>query len=224
MDILYEDKHVTVCVKTPGLLSEESGNVPSVPKLLKEHYLQMGEKYDVFTVHRLDRNVGGIMVFARTHLAASKLAAQINDRSFLKEYLAVLRGLPPQENAALVDLLFRDSVNNKTYVVSRPRKGVREASLEYSLLFTAQYQNNTLSLVKIKLHTGRTHQIRVQFASRKLPLVGDGRYGSRDGKDTPALWAFRLGFVHPASGKYLAFTAPPPKIYPFDLFPDHCMK
>ena len=131
-----------------------------------------------------------------------------------KIYLAVLRGVPEAPEAALEDLLFHDSRTNKTFVVDRPRKGVREAKLDYRVLAEAE----GLSLVRVRLHTGRTHQIRAQFASRGLPLLGDIRYGSR-ADCTPALWAWRLRFRHPKTGSAVDVLCPPPDDYPWTLFP-----
>lgn len=217
MNILYEDRYITVCTKDVGVLSEEDGNKLSMPRLLKERY---ATEYncDIYTVHRLDKNVGGVMLFARTPKAASILTSAVRERDFLKEYLAVVYGVPSEKEGELFDLLLHDASKNKTYTVKRMRKGVREASLHYEVISTVSYEGAELSLLKIILHTGRTHQIRVQFASRKMPLVGDGRYGSGDGKDTPALWSHRLSFAHPKTGDTIDLSAPPPDIFPFDLF------
>lgn len=201
LDILYRDKDIVVCVKPVGYLSEEDGNKRSVPKAIKE---ELGIK-DVFTVHRLDKNVSGVMVFALNGRAASSLARQIQEKTAQKEYLAVINGMPETPSGNMFDLLFRDASKNKTYVVDRERKGVRDASLDYELLC----HKDSRSLVRIELHTGRTHQIRVQFASRGMSLVGDGRYGSRDGKDEPALFSYKLGFDHPKTHKRMTFTAMP---------------
>ena len=133
----------------------------------------------------------------------------------VKEYLAVLRGHPQEPAATLTDLLFRDAGHNKSYVVRRPRKGVREASLEYRELSRTE----ELSLVRVRLHTGRTHQIRVQFSSRGLPLLGDIRYGSKDPNCTAALWSCRLAFRHPVTGRAVDVFCPPPRTYPWNLFP-----
>ena len=218
MQILYEDKYITVCIKPVGVLSEESGNRQSMPKLLKEHYAEIGERDDLYTLHRLDKNVGGVMVFARNPKSASILAKAIQSRDVIKRYTAVIYGCPDEPSGVYKDLLLHDSSKNKTYTVDRMRKGVREASLEYNVLSSRDHQEKRMSLVQIELHTGRTHQIRVQFASRKMPLVGDGRYGSADGSDTPALWSSTLIFTHPKTKKKMEFHAQPPEIYPFDLF------
>lgn len=214
--ILYEDRDILVAVKLAGYLSEPSGE-RNLPALLTQYLEGKGEKGDIFTVHRLDRAVGGIMVFARTAQAASHLTRQIAEKRVVKEYLAVLRGVPEKEEDTLTDLLFRDARNNKTYVVSRMRKGVRDASLEYRLLGKSEGET-PLSLVRVRLHTGRTHQIRVQFASRKLPLLGDIRYGSKSENKNPALFSCHLSFTHPKTGETMDFFHLPPMEYPWTEF------
>lgn len=201
LDILYRDNDIVVCIKPVGFLSEEDGNKRSMPKALREEH---GVK-EVFTVHRLDKNVSGVMVFALNGKSASSLTRQIQEKTAKKEYLAVINGMPKEPSGNMFDLLFRDASKNKTYVVDRERKGVRDASLDYELL----YHKEGKSLVRIELHTGRTHQIRVQFASRGMSLVGDGRYGSRDGKDEPALFSYKLGFEHPKTHKKMSFESMP---------------
>ena len=201
LDIIYRDKEIVVCLKPVGYLSEEDGNKRSIPKALKE---ELGLK-EIFTVHRLDKNVSGVMVFALNSKSASSLARQIQEKTAKKGYLAVINGKPQEPCGNMFDLLFRDASKNKTYVVDRERKGVRDASLDYQLLS----HKDGKSLVKIRLHTGRTHQIRVQFASRGMSLVGDGRYGSRDGKDEPALFSYMLSFEHPKTHKTVCFQAFP---------------
>lgn len=212
-EILYRDKYIVVCKKPIGVLSEEDGNKGSIVKMLKDHFLSIGENSDIYTVHRLDKGVSGVMVFARTPKAASLLSGQIANGETVKKYLAVIKGVPEKNEGSFCDLLFRDAKKNKTYVVDRDCKGVRPAKLDYTVIS----QKEGLSLVKIRLHTGRTHQIRVQFASRKMPLVGDGRYGSRDGGDNPALFSHEFTFKHPKSGKEMTFTLMPTEP-PFDIF------
>jgi len=214
--ILYEDDHLVVAVKPVGVLSEESQSCASMPVLLRTHYAARGQKDYIATVHRLDRIVGGVMVFSRRREVTGKLIEAVREHRVTKEYLAVLRGHPAQPEATLTDLLFRDAAHNKSYVVKRMRKGVREASLDYRELG----RTDTLSLVRVRLHTGRTHQIRVQFSSRGLPLLGDIRYGSKDPACTAALWSYHLAFVHPVTGKTVDVTCPPPDAYPWNLFGD----
>ena len=169
-------------------------------------------------VHRLDFGVGGTMVYAKSESAASKLSASIQNRSFEKEYLAVVYGTPQEKSGIYKDLLFKDSKKNKSFVVDRVRKGVKEASLEYKVLDTKETEKGTLSLVWIKLHTGRTHQIRVQFASRKTPLYGDGKYGSKTNEKVTALWSYKSTFPHPTTKKNISFKSLPDIAFPWDIF------
>lgn len=179
-----------------------------MPRLLSD---ELGG--DVYCVHRLDRAVGGVMVYARTSAAAAALSRQIAARQLHKEYLAVVQGRP-EEGAVLRDLLFWDRAKNKSFVVKRQRGGVKDAELEYSLLEALP----ELSLLRVILHTGRTHQIRVQFSSRAMPLVGDVKYGSRYRGCALALWSHSLGFRHPASGKVMSFSAMPELVFPWNGF------
>ena len=191
MEILYSDRDLAVCIKPVGLDSETE-----VPKALKE--LLGGE---IFPLHRLDKNVGGVMVYARTKAAAAALSKAIQDGQMVKEYVAKVHGHPPQEGI-LTDLLFKDSRKNKVFVVKKQRAGVKSARLEYSLLQTGEN-----SLVAIRLHTGRSHQIRVQFSSRGFPLVGDHKYGSRAKETAPMLFSCRITF--PYRGKNVSYEAYP---------------
>ena len=183
--ILYEDPYLVVCVKPVGVLSEDSESGRSLPRMLAEHYRQAGKPDYIATVHRLDKIVGGVMVLSRRREVTGRLTTAIAAHEITKEYLAVLRGHPQEPAATLTDLLFRDASHNKSYVVKRMRKGVREARLSYEEVGRTE----ELSLVRVQLYTGRTHQIRVQFASRGLPLLGDIRYGSKAPGCTAALWS-----------------------------------
>ena len=194
--ILFQDKALAVCLKPPGVLSQD-GAGETLPTLLRE---QLG--CDIFPVHRLDREAGGVMVYAKTSRAAGALSAAMTRGEFQKKYLCIVRGRPEEEEGTYWDLLLHDKARNKSFVVKRMRGGVKEASLEYRLLV----EQEGLSLVLVQLHTGRTHQIRVQFASRGMPLLGDGRYGGGGGE--MALWSCALSFTHP-SGKQMAFQAMP---------------
>lgn len=206
MQILFEDKDLVVCIKPTGVLSqlgrEGERNMLS---MLKE---QIDSEF--YPVHRLDKNVGGVMVYAKNSRSAAALSKQIADHNFVKEYYAVIHGEPEQKSAVLEDLLFKDSQKNKVFVVKRMRKGVKPAKLEYNAERVAEIENEKITLVHIRLYTGRTHQIRVQFASRKHPLVGDSRYGAKDGRKDIALWSHKISFTHPASGLKLEYSAPLP--------------
>lgn len=210
--ILYEDNFIAIALKPVGVLSEDSETAACMPALLREHYRTAGKNDYIATVHRLDKVVGGVMVFSRKPHVTGKLTGMIARHEITKEYLAVLRGHPEKEADTLTDLLFRDAAHNKSYVVQRMRKGVREAKLDYRELG----RTDELTLVRVHLHTGRTHQIRVQFSSRGLPLMGDGKYGSRDNRCTAALWACRLTF--PWNGEDQVFSCPPPETFPWTLF------
>ena len=208
MRIVYEDRALVVCLKPAGVLStDEPGGVP---ELLRG---QLGET-DIRTVHRLDRVVGGLMVLAKGAETASELSRQIREGSFDKRYLAVVHG-EAEDSGMLRDLLLRDKAERKTYVVDAPGKNVQEAELRYETLARSE----GLSLVKIELITGRTHQIRCQFSSRGLPLVGDRKYSMLDDGCEIALWSQELAFRHPADGRPLRFSAPPPAQWPWTLFP-----
>lgn len=210
MKFLYLDEAIAVCEKPPRVLStDEPGGMPE----LVRRAIGMPEA-DIRTVHRLDRVVSGLMVLARSPEAASALSQQIREQTFQKEYLAVLHGVPAEPVGTLRDLLLRDKVERKTYVVQASGKGVQEAVLDYRLLAI----RGPLSEVAITLRTGRTHQIRAQFASRDLPLVGDRKYSTREDPCEIALWSYRLTFVHPVTGQQLTFTARPPDRAPWEKF------
>lgn len=204
MEILYEDPSLLVCIKPVGVLSQQGGAGKDMISLLSEH-----TGGTVYPVHRLDKEVGGVMVYAKNAKSASDLCAQIAAHTFQKEYLAALHGTVREESAVLEDLLFKDSSKNKTYVVKRMRKGVREAKLSYQRLCTAEKDGETYTLVRVRLYTGRSHQIRVQFASRKHPLFADAKYGAKGDKGNIALWSYRLSFLHPETQESLAFSALP---------------
>ncbi len=210
MEFLYLDKRVAVCVKPAGVLStDEPGGMPD---LIRQ---ALGDEHAcVRTVHRLDRVVGGVMVFARSVYAARELSRQVRDGQFEKEYLAVVHGTPEPSKGRMEDLLRRDTLARRTYIADGPGKDVRPAALEYETLAIRQ----GLALVRVKLLTGRTHQIRCQFASRDLPLVGDKKYG--DGADPCgiALWSHKVRFMHPETGEKMEFMQPIPYVYPFFLF------
>lgn len=208
MELLQQDRDMVLAVKPFGVLSEGEGGMPSLLAA------ELGG--EIFPVHRLDRETGGCMVFARTKAAAGKLSAIVSERSMEKEYLAVVQGKMEEESAVLKDLLFRDAAKNKSYVVERQRKGVREAELSYRVLETKETDEGIFSLIRVKLHTGRTHQIRVQFSHRKHPIVGDQRYGSRIKSPHMALWSYRLAY--PFRKGEVSVSALPPAEFPWTLF------
>ena len=191
MQILYSDKQIVVCIKPVGIDSEHQ-----LPEELKN---ALGG--EIFPLHRLDQNVGGVMVYARTKGAAAALSRTIQDGTMIKEYVAMVHGTPP-ESGDWTDLLFKDNRKNKVFVVKKQRSGVKPARLEYTLL-----RGGETSLVSIRLHTGRSHQIRVQFSNRGFPLVGDHKYGSRAKETAPMLFSRRLTF--PYEGKTVSFEALP---------------
>ena len=207
-EILYADAAVAVVVKPAGVLSQGDAE-DAMPALLQK---QLGGT--IFPVHRLDQPTGGVMVYARTQDAAAKLSAQMQSEAFGKEYLAVLDGTPEPAEGELHDLLFFDRQKGKSYAVRRKRAGVKDARLAYRVLAQAE----GLTLVRVRLFTGRTHQIRVQFSSRSWPLTGDGKYGSRNNRCAPALWSAELHFAHPVTGETLIFRSQPPEAYPWTLF------
>ena len=191
MEILYSDKHIAVCVKPVGLDSEKE--VPAE--------IQKAIGGDVFPLHRLDKNVAGVMVYARTKFAAAALSEEIRENRMVKEYVALVHGIPPQ-SGDWQDLLFKDSRKNKVFVVKRERKGVKTARLEFSRL-----TEGDPALVRVRLHTGRSHQIRVQFASRGFPLLGDHKYGAKDEHTAPMLFSCCLSFSF--QGKSYRFESLP---------------
>ena len=210
--IIYEDRHLIVVEKPTGILSQDAEG-DCVPRRLAER------GYPVKSVHRLDKPTGGVMVYARTDQAAAGLSSLVGKHDqFQKVYLAVVQGCPAEQEGTLTDLLYHDVRRNKSYVVSRPRKGVREAKLDYTVLNTVTTEEGVFSLVRVRLHTGRTHQIRVQFASRKMPLYGDSRYGGVKG-NTLGLWSHQLSFPHPITKDVVSVKSQPnPDIIPWSWF------
>ncbi|MBE6565915.1 MAG: RluA family pseudouridine synthase [Ruminococcaceae bacterium] len=203
ISVLFEDAHILVVVKPPMLVCESTAKKDGLADLL----LERTGGY-IGTVHRLDRGVGGVMVYAKTPAAAAKLSAAVAARELKKEYLTVVRGTPDPEVGEMRDLLFHDRRQNKTFVVERQRAGVKEAFLEYDTVDRlTSARGEECSLVHVLLHTGRTHQIRVQFASRGHTLLGDGKYGARGDNRPIALFAKRLTFLHPVTRKKMEFEA-----------------
>ena len=210
MEILYCDDAVVVCVKPQRVLStDEPGGVPELVRQALGN-----PDADVRTVHRLDRVVGGLMVLARSAAAASELSRQIREDRFEKKYTAVVHGCPEEAEGRLCDLLYRDKARKMTFVAAEPGKDVQPAALSYQVVASA----GGMSKVKIQLETGRTHQIRVQFASRGMPLVGERKYSTLEDDCEIALWSSRIGFTHPSTGKIMAFELDPPKVSPWNCF------
>ncbi len=202
IEILYEDNSIVFCVKPVGMSSEED-----LPNELSKQL-----ESEIFTLHRLDTPVGGVMVYAKNKLAAAKFSKKIAENSdFEKTYLTVCEGVLADEQGVMEDLLFKDSRKNKSFVVKKERKGVKKASLSYRVLGVTEYKGKSCSLVSITLKTGRSHQIRVQFASRKHPLLGDGKYGSKINCPI-ALFSHRIE----TDGK--SFSKNPPDEKPWNLF------
>lgn len=210
VELIERDDSFLVCVKPAGVLStDEPGGLPELARR------ELGDPTaDVRTVHRLDRVVGGLMVLARSAESASRLSAQVRDGTFEKEYLAVIHWRPHSASGVFTDFLVRDPGERKTYVTGRPGRGVREARLEYETLASRR----GMSLMRIHLITGRTHQIRAQFSARGLPLVGDRKYSRLPDGCPIALWSYRIGFCHPVTGERLSFVRKPPGIYPWTVF------
>lgn len=207
MELIHVDRDIVVCIKPPRVLStDEPGGLPDLVRQA------LGDaNANIRTVHRLDRVVSGLMVLARTRKSASELSRQIRDGEFDKEYVAVLHGIPGEEQGTLRDLLQRNKEERKTYVVQEPGKDVQEAILNYIILS----KTDELSKVRIELVTGRTHQIRAQFSGRDLPLVGDQKYSDYKDDCEIALWSHKIAFNHPFTGKRMEFIQEPPQVFPW---------
>lgn len=200
--VLYTDADIAVAVKPAGLISEDGTPAESFMPLLRE---ALGCA-DLYPVHRLDKAVGGVMVYAKTKTAAAFLCAEVQRHAVEKVYLAKVHGIPTPPAGQMRDLLYFDARKNKTYVVDRVRGGVKEALLSYETLCA----ETDAAWVRIQLYTGRAHQIRAQFAHRKMPLFGDGRYGARDGEKQIHLFSHKLSFMHPTRREKMTFSALPP--------------
>ena len=212
IEIIYKDRDILVCKKPAGVPSQPdpSGQEDLLTALAKTHR-------SVRLIHRLDTPTGGVMVFGLSQKAAAKLCALVQDHGlFCKEYLAVLPKSPENDDGTLCDYLYHDKRANKSFVVEKARKGSKAAVLEYRVL--AKNEDGR-TLVLVRLHTGRTHHVRIQFASRGLPLAGDGKYGSREKCPFIGLWAYRLTFSHPITGKEISASAKPDgALAPWDSF------
>lgn len=210
MDILYRDDRVIVCVKPAGVLStDEPGGLPELIRA------ELGKPDAVVrSTHRLDRTVGGIMVFARTRRAASELSAQHADGRFQKEYLAVVRGIPEPLQGEMRDMLKRDFAERKTYVAPKDDPETKVGILRYEVLASL----DEITMLRICLLTGRTHQIRCQLSARGMPIVGDVKYGAPRTDEPLALWSERISFEHPKTGERMSFHVPPPEREPWTRF------
>lgn len=225
ISVLHEDGDLIVCEKPVGVLSQpdKSGQGEDMLSLLCEHLARPNDKKKPYValIHRLDRGVGGVMVFAKNEQTASALSSAVAARQVTKQYLAVVHGCPDESEGIWRDLLYKDSAAGKSYVVDRERRGVKAASLAYRVLATlSESPYGPLSLLHIRLHTGRTHQIRVQCSSRGMPLVGDGKYGARDHGVPLGLYSYRLTFTHPRRKSDTIDVSLFPHATPFDLFGD----
>ncbi len=205
MEILFEDKEIVVCIKPVGVLSQaDASGKENMMDLLRA---QCG--CTVYPLHRLDRDVGGVMVYAKTQQAAAFLSREIAEHRFIKEYVALVKGVPAPNMGQMRDLLFKDSRKNKSFVVDRPRKGVKEALLDYKTVGQTEIDGQIYSAVWVRLHTGRTHQIRGQFAWRQHPLAGDRKYGGNSDFKEIGLWSCQITFTHPKSQTTLVFKKAP---------------
>jgi 23S rRNA pseudouridine1911/1915/1917 synthase len=220
MKVIYEDNHLLVVEKPVNILSQgddtnDKDMVNLLKNYVKEKYNKPGNVF-IGLVHRLDRPVGGVMVFAKTSKAASRLSEQVRNKSFKKTYRAVIHGTMNKKEDTLKDYLYKNKKTNMVSVVNKNHKEAKNAELDYE---TLQSKNN-FSLVQIDLKTGRPHQIRVQFASRKHPLFGDQRYGQDVNKvgQQIALWSYKIEITHPTTKEKMEFICEPPKEYPWDLF------
>ncbi len=217
MEIVLKTKDYVIIKKYRGepTQSDQSGDEDAMSALSRE-LLALGEPSDLWLVHRLDRVVGGLVVFARNKKCAAQLSDLVGGRGMKKEYLAIAEG--SADGGLMEDFIFKDAKKSKAFIVNGERKGAKRASLEYETVARRKTERGVYSLVRITLLTGRFHQIRAQFASRSLPLVGDGKYGSRDNKaKTPALFAAALGFD--IGGKEVKAKALPDiNEYPWSLF------
>jgi len=220
MKILYEDKYLLICEKPIGVESQQSSTgKENMLSLLSAYRQERGEDGYVGLVHRLDTATGGAMIYSKREDMTGKLSSLVQSGDYKKTYLAVVHGVPEEESGEMRDLLFHDKRRNKSFVCDKKRAGVKEALANYRLIETVECENGEkMSLIEIELITGRTHQIRVQFASRKMALVGDGKYGSRDNKATCALWSHKVEITHPMTKKSIECKCLPDNVYPWSLF------
>ncbi len=220
MKILYEDKYLLLCEKPIGENSQFSadGKSKNLPEKLMEYRKSKGEDSYIGLVHRLDVVTGGVMLYSKDRNLTGKLSELVSTKEYKKTYLAVVTSRPEADSGEMSDLLFHDKQKNKTYVVKKERRGVKPAALKYKTLESIILPSGEqISLMEIELLTGRTHQIRVQFASRKMSLLGDGKYGSNHNCNC-ALWSHKAEFIHPHTQKPVCASSMPPAAYPWTEF------
>lgn len=203
MNIIFEDSEIAVCEKEAGIASQLSPDGRDMITLLKN-----GGRSEIYPVHRLDAATRGVMVYAKTKSAAAFLSREIAENRMEKEYIALIHGAPDESEGVFEDFLYRDRQKNKSFVVKKERRGVKYAKLAYSVIKTEKRENGVFSIVRVRLFTGRTHQIRVQFASRGMPLAGDGKYGAADNIKQLGLQCVKLTLAHPATGRRMTFELP----------------
>lgn len=210
LEILYINKDFIVCVKPQGIPSQsDTTGDEDMTSFLRAQLTEIGENSDIFVVHRLDRATGGLILYARNKSAAAEFSRLVAEKDgFEKHYTAIVSGKPENESGNMTDYLFKDSAQKKAFVVKSERKGAKLASLDYKVEKTVINDEKTFSLLKIKLNTGRYHQIRAQLSSRRMPIYADGKYGSREKAPHFALWASKLAFTYKS------------KIYEFEKNPD----
>ena len=222
MKIIYEDNHIIVVEKPVNIPSQEDKTgdadmLTLVKKYIKEKYNKPGEVY-LGLVHRLDRPTGGVMVFAKTSKAASRLSEQVRNKDFIKKYLCIIDGKMEKNEDTLRDYLYKNEKNNMSRIANKNEKNAKEAILDYKVIKYNEEIN--LSVVEVTLHTGRHHQIRVQFSSRNHSLYGDQKYGTRGKGKQLALWAYSLSILHPISKERMEFKAYPEKIGSWKILED----
>ena len=222
MKIIYEDNHIIVVEKPVNIPSQadktgDEDMLTIVKKYIKEKYNKPGEVY-LGLVHRLDRPTGGVMVFAKTSKAASRLSEQVRNKDFIKKYLCIIDGKMEKDEDTLKDYLYKNEKNNMSRIAKPNEKNAKEAILDYKIIKYNEEIN--LSVAEILLHTGRHHQIRVQFSSRNHSLYGDQKYGTRGRGKQLALWAYSLSILHPITKERMEFKAYPEKIGSWKILED----
>ena len=222
MKIIYEDNHIIVVEKPVNIPSQadktgDEDMLTIVKKYIKEKYNKPGEVY-LGLVHRLDRPTGGVMVFAKTSKAASRLSEQVRNKDFIKKYLCIIDGKMENDEDTLKDYLYKNEKNNMSRIAKQNEKNAKEAILDYKIIKYNEEIN--LSVVEVTLHTGRHHQIRVQFSSRNHSLYGDQKYGTRGRGKQLALWAYSLSILHPITKERMEFKAYPEKIGSWKILED----